>query len=151
MNTEEKIIQVLESRYAYLKGSIRFARPRRLFLDVNLDKLFEVLEFLLKDLEFKQLCTITGLDEGSKFAIMYHFAQNSGGIVLNLKTTVDRNNPTIKSITTLYESAEIYERELEDLFGMVVEGLPKGLRYPLPDDWPKGDFPLRKDWKAKKE
>jgi len=34
-----------------------------------------------------------------------------------------------------------------DLFGAKVEGLPEGPRYPLPDDWPKNQFPLRKDWK----
>jgi membrane-bound hydrogenase subunit beta len=34
------------------------------------------------------------------------------------------------------------------LLGAQVEGLPQSSRYPLPDNWPKGQFPLRKDWKA---
>ena len=29
---------------------------------------------------------------------------------------------------------------------MQVQGLPPGNRYPLPDDWPQGQYPLRKDW-----
>ena len=32
------------------------------------------------------------------------------------------------------------------MFGIKVEGLPEGERYPLPDGWPEGQYPLRKDW-----
>ena len=46
-----------------------------------------------------------------------------------------------------FPGAELYERELVDMFGISVEGLPAGNRYPLPDDWPQGQHPLRKDWK----
>ena len=41
------------------------------------------------------------------------------------------------------------ERELMDLLGAKVEGLPAGKRYPLSDDWPTDEYPLRKDWKKK--
>jgi Ni,Fe-hydrogenase III component G len=34
-----------------------------------------------------------------------------------------------------------------DLLGIEFEGLSAGNRYPLPDDWPAGDHPLRKNWK----
>ena len=33
------------------------------------------------------------------------------------------------------------------MFGIVVEGIPDGRRLNLPDDWPDGQYPLRKDWK----
>ena len=46
-----------------------------------------------------------------------------------------------------FPAAHIYERELVDLLGAKVEGLPPGNRYPLPDDWPEVQYPLRKDWK----
>jgi Ni,Fe-hydrogenase III component G len=35
------------------------------------------------------------------------------------------------------------------MLGVNVEGLPEGKRYPLPDDWPDGQYPLRKDWNKK--
>ena len=35
------------------------------------------------------------------------------------------------------------------MFGVKVEGLPAGRHYPLPEDWPQGEYPLRKDWKPK--
>ena len=52
-----------------------------------------------------------------------------------------------KTVISYFPDAEIYEREVVDLFGVTIEGLPPGNSYPLPDDWPKGQYPLRKDWK----
>jgi Ni,Fe-hydrogenase III component G len=94
------------------------------------------------------LCAITGLDEGQNLSVVYHLAKDDG-TVLNLKTSVDKNNPVIRTITDSFSSAEVYERELVDLLGFKVEGLSKGNRYPLTDDWPKDEYPLRKDWKPK--
>jgi len=34
------------------------------------------------------------------------------------------------------------------MLGVQIEGLPPGKRYPLPDNWPAGQYPLRKDWKT---
>ncbi len=52
-----------------------------------------------------------------------------------------------RTITDIFPSAVMYEREIADLFGIKVEGIPPGNRYPLPDNWPDGNYPLRKDWK----
>jgi Ni,Fe-hydrogenase III component G len=38
-----------------------------------------------------------------------------------------------------------------DLLGVRIEGLPAGKRYPLTDDWPANEFPLRKNWKSSGE
>lgn len=151
MNSEEKIIQELQAKFSFLEGKAKLARARRIFIEVSLRDLFEVLTFLNKELKFEQLCTITGLDEGPFFGVMYHLAQNTGGVVLNVKTQVQREKPEINSVIGIYPGAEIYERELVDLLGFKVEGLPQGIRYPLPDDWPAGQYPLRKDWKEEKQ
>jgi NADH:ubiquinone oxidoreductase subunit C len=71
--------------------------------------------------------------------------------MVNLKTSVIKSNPVINTVTSFFPGAEIYEREVSDLFGAVVDGLPKGNRYPLTDDWPKGEYPLRKEWKLTPE
>jgi Ni,Fe-hydrogenase III component G len=67
-----------------------------------------------------------------------------------MKTFAPKSNPVIKTITNYFPAAHIYERELEDMFGAKVEGLTPGHRYPLPDGWPVGQYPLRKDWKQEK-
>ena len=48
----------------------------------------------------------------------------------------------------MFPGAEPYERELADMFGIKIDGLKPGRRYPLPDDFPADQHPLRKDWKV---
>jgi Ni,Fe-hydrogenase III component G len=91
---------------------------------------------------------ITGLDEGESLSVIYHLSC-SGGIILNIKRSVPSDAPRIKTVSAYFFGADIYEREIADLFGIKVEGLPPGPRYPLTDDWPQGEYPLRKNWKAK--
>ena len=147
MSHEENIKESLLKKFNYLDGSINIVRPRRVSIGVSLDNFIPVFAYLARDLALSHLCTITGLDEQDNLSFIYHLTGESG-IMVNLKTSVPKSNPVIKSVISYFPGAEIYERELVDLFGAKVEGLPEGNRYPLTDDWPKGQFPLRKDWKA---
>lgn len=145
MYKEETINTELTKNFPFLADKIRVQRERRIFADVPFEKFREIMDFSSSKLEFKQLCTITGLDDGDNLSFLYHFSR-ADGIMLNIKYSVPKSNPILKTVTDIYPSAHIYERELEDLLGAKVEGLPEGKRYPLPDDWPKGQYPLRKDW-----
>ena len=146
MSQEEKIKDSLIKKFNYLSDSVKIVRPRRISIEVSLDNFTPVFAYLAKDLQFSHLCTITGLDEPEKLGLIYHLAADSG-VLVNLKTVVPKNAPVLKTVTSYFPGAEIYERELVDLFGAKVEGLPEGHRYPLTDDWPVNQFPLRKDWK----
>jgi NADH:ubiquinone oxidoreductase subunit C len=149
MAMEEDIKQSLIKQFNLPEETIRIPRPRRIFLEIGQEKFKEVFDFVVKELKFAILLTITGLDEPDRFGIIYHLAQESGAI-LNIKTSIPRDNPILKTITPDFSNADIYERELMDLFGIKVEGLPLGNRYPLPDNWPENQYPLRKDWKQEK-
>jgi len=146
MSEEEKIQQELLQHFAFLEGKMRIQRQRRIFVDLAQEDFLRVFEYAVRQLQFSVLSALTGLDEGVTLGFMYHIA-NEAGIVLNLKINVSRENPVLKTITDYFASAEIYERELVDLLGVKVEGLKEGKRYPLSDDWPAGQYPLRKDWK----
>ena len=145
MSQEEAIKENLIKKFSFLDGAVNIARPRRISAVVDLDNFMAVFAYLAKELQFGHLCTITGLDEQENLSFIYHLAADSG-IVVNLKTSAPKANPLIKTVSGYFAGAESYERELVDLFGAKVEGLPKGNRYPLADDWPKDQFPLRKDW-----
>lgn len=147
METREiKIKQHLLSKFSYLKDKVRVQRDRRIYAEVDYGNFIEVFEYAIQKLNFTFLCTITGLDEGDKISFIYHLTTQSG-IILNLKTGIPKEKPVLKTIIGYFRGAEIYERELVDLLGVKVEGLPEGKRYPLPDDWPLDQYPLRKDWK----
>lgn len=146
MSAEENLKQQLVDKFSYLSEKISLPRARRIFLEVDLNNFAEVFDFAVKHLQFIHLCAITALDEQDKLSFIYHLAQDKG-IILNIKTSAPKENPVIKTVIPYFLCAEIYEREIVDLFGAKVEGLPAGNRYPLTDDWPTDQFPLRKDWK----
>lgn len=147
MSQTETVKAELEARFPFLAGNVRLQRERRLWIEVGQDRFLEVFEHLVKGSQFTNLCTITGLDLGAELGFIYHLARD-GGMMANVRTRAAKGQ-AIRTVTHLFEGAAIYERELEDLLGAKVDGLPSGPRYPLPDDWPTDEHPLLKDWKAK--
>lgn len=149
MTAEETVIQNLINKFRTLDGKCSIQRERRITAEVPCDIILDVMEYAKEKLSFTMLCAITGLDLGHELQVIYHMACDEG-IVLNLKINVPKDNPVINSVTRLFCGASFYERELADMFGFNVLGTPPGRRYPLPDWWPSGQYPLRKDWKPDK-
>ncbi|MFA5116040.1 MAG: NADH-quinone oxidoreductase subunit C [Candidatus Omnitrophota bacterium] len=148
MTVCENIRQQLAARFPGIEERVKIPRPRRIFVEAAADEFRKIFEFAINELGFNHLCTITGLDERVNFSLIYHLAKENG-VLLNIKISVSHDAPQADSIIGYFPGAEIYERELVDLFGIQIKGLPEGLRYPLADDWPKDEYPLRKDWKPK--
>lgn len=148
MTNEETIREQLVARFPDSEGTVRIQRERRIWLQVPPSELVAVLEFAKNELKFVEFCTMTGLDREESLAFIYHVAQERTGIILNIKIATPKEDPVIQTVTHLFPSAELAEREVEDLLGAKVNGLRPGPRYPLPDDWPQGEYPLRKDWKV---
>ena len=148
MSQEEAIKQNLIENFGFLEGKITIPRANRIFVELAYENFAPVFDYAVRKLKFLHLCTITGLDEGESLGFIYHLAADSG-VLLNLKTSFPKDKPGFETVTAYFPGAEIYERELMDLLGARIEGLPAGGRYPLTDDWPRGEFPLRKDWGAK--
>lgn len=93
------------------------------------------------------LVAITGLDEGAaanQITVLYHFA--NGPAILTLRLIVPRDNACVPSLCGLIPSASFYERELREMFGVTVTGTPNTDYLFLPDEWPEGVYPLRKDF-----
>lgn len=93
------------------------------------------------------LATITGVDlgvEASQFEVLYHFV--SGPNVATLRVRTPRDGAVVPTLYHLIPSVTFYERELMEMFGIVVDGTPNSDRLFLPDDWPQGVYPLRKDF-----
>lgn len=140
------LVAAIEARFPALAGKVVSPRARRVTADVERAAFRELFDFAVSELEFDRLCAITGLDEKDSLAAIYALGR-ADGTLLSLKTRVPREAPVLDSVTDRFPGAANYERELDDLLGFEVRGLPAGKRYPLPDDWPKDEKPLRKDWK----
>jgi|SRR5271157_114174 len=79
-----------------------------------------------------------------KIEVLYHFCQ--GAAILTVRVGLSYSQPVIPSICSVAPAATLYERELMEMFGIVVEGTPVKQKLLLPDDWPVGIFPLRKSF-----
>jgi len=141
-------IEIVESLKRDLGAkALELANPdrRRIFLKVAPAELVPTVTLLRDKYDCAHLSTISGVDKGETFEILYHFASPVVG--LTVRTEVPRAEPRFASICPVIPGAILYERELQEMFGVTVEGIPDGRRLNLPDDWPDGQYPLRKDWK----
>ena len=91
------------------------------------------------------LSTITGLDQGDAIVLLYHFWE--GRRFVQVRTTVPKSAPRLKTVSEFIPSATLYEAEIQDLLGVAFEGNPYlGKKLLLPDDYPAdAPPPLRKD------
>lgn len=92
------------------------------------------------------LSAITGLDlglEADQLEVLYHFCTRAA--IVTLRVRLPRQEASIPSLCGIIPSAEAFERELCEMFGVKVTGLPEPHRLYLPDDWSEGTYPLRKD------
>ena len=142
---EEKVKTALEKKFGSAVSNAEVRRRNRVWADLETAKLPEVMAWLKAE-GFNHLATVTGFDEGEDFGAYYHVTDTH--IIVNLKVKTPRANPVIPSVLASFPGAVSYEKELEDMFGIKVDGLPPGRRYPLDEDFPKDEYPLRKDWKV---
>ena len=145
LTAEKKLQELLIAAFPELAEKVTIQRVRRMWAEVAMNQLHPVLAHAKERLGFLMLCTITGTDEGEHLGLMYHMA-NETGVVLTLVTTAPKDGPGPQTVTQYFPQADLYEREVIDLLGIQIQGLPEGNRYPLPDGWPEGQHPLRKDW-----
>ncbi len=114
---------------------------------VKSESLLEVVGYLKTAEEFKfdYLNYITAVDYYSYFEIVYMLTSLEFNRSVTLKVrSYTRDNPTVPSLTGLYQGADFQEREVYDLMGITFQGHPNLKRIFL---WEGFDgHPLRKDF-----
>ncbi|MCL2151167.1 MAG: NADH-quinone oxidoreductase subunit C [Coriobacteriia bacterium] len=145
---ESGIVSELTERFPQASAAIQ--RPRRIWASSERADCLAMLACLHDELGFGQLCTVTGLDTGSEFQLIYHIA-TPDGIVLSLRQSAPHDDAVFDTVTDIYKGGTLYEVEACNILGITINGIPADIRYPLPDDWPEGQYPLRKDWQPEVE
>ncbi len=126
-----------------------FEQPRdELCLHANRDAILKLLKFLRDDqnCQFKQLMDVTAVDQPDqeeRLTIVYNLLSPKLNQRISVKISVDEKAP-IASATGLFSSANWFERETWDMFGVLFTGHPD-LRRILTDYGFEG-HPLRKDF-----
>lgn len=79
-----------------------------------------------------------------RFEVVYHLLSLKNKDRVRLKVRIPGFDPRIASVTPEFPSANYYEREVFDLFGVHFEGHPYLRRIMMPENWE--GHPLRKDY-----
>lgn len=99
------------------------------------------------DCPFNYLCDITAVDwypSEPRFEVVYHLLSIGKKERVRLKVRLDGSSAAIESVTSVWPSANFFEREVFDLFGVRFTGHPNLKRIMMPDNWE--GHPLRKDY-----
>lgn len=118
---------------------------RRFYISIPKEKIYDLSNFLYKDRGLR-LSIATGIDTREGIEILYHFSQDATGTYFTLKILVPKDNPTVKSIAPIFESANWIEREMHELLGINFEGHPNLKPLLTPEDWQPDQYPLRRDY-----
>jgi len=101
-----------------------------LVVEVSSIDAFSVIETLQSDpqLSFNFLTLIGGVhypeNTGRELCVVYHLHSWKNAIRLRVKTYLPAENPSIQSLTSLFETANWMERETFDFFGINFENHP---------------------------
>ncbi len=93
---------------------------------------------------FEDMTAVDWYPSIPRFQLSYHLLSHPFRERVRLRAMVDESDPTVESITAIWQGANYYEREVFDLFGIRFAGHPNLRRIMMPDEW-KG-HPLRKDY-----
>ncbi len=152
LSREEAIINQLKGRFPQAIKEGKIDRARRVTITFEKDHIQEIAGFMRDELGFDHVKGIAGLDYPShkKLEVLYFTASFSKpeiqDLIVILKTELPRDNPSIASMVSIWESAHFHERETFEMFGVKFEGHPDLRKLLTLDNW-DGPPPMLKDIK----
>jgi NADH:ubiquinone oxidoreductase subunit C len=127
---------------------VEVSREHRIMVYTPFENLLATLQFLC-DQGVTHVSTITGVDkiQDNRFELLYHLYWEQNEITVRIE--VDRDKPIVPTVSALLPGVVVYEREIQDMFGIRVTDIPDRRRLLLCDEWPEGEYPLRKDYNVR--
>ncbi len=152
-DTDQQLTRELADRFKDSVSPIEPTSDMAVFR-LSVDVLQEVLGFLKtrSSIRFQRLEDVTAIDESTrrdpkpdhKFTLVYNLLSFESGTRLRLKIPLPKDTTKAPSVTELWPSANWYEREVFDMFGIGFDGHPDLRRILMPDHWQ--GHPLRKEY-----
>jgi NADH-quinone oxidoreductase subunit C len=115
---------------------------------ISKDRFLDVVDLIFKE-GFQLLVDLTAVDwperEGSRFDVVYHWLNLANQDRLRLKVRIGEDE-ALPSLVPRFKTADWYEREVWDMFGIKFDGHPDLRRLLTWEDFPghalRKDFPL---------
>ncbi len=153
------ILKDIKQRFSDTDITVQETKDDILTLWISAEYAAPLLSYLKNDIEkpFEMLCDLTAIDmraysrhekhQKTPFVVVYHLLSYSRNEDIRIKVGLKDEYPTLPSITNIWPSANWYEREVYDMFGIKFSGHPHLSRILMPRGW-KG-HPLRKEHPAR--
>lgn len=143
-----ELVELINSSVSGANASVVKGEAGDESITVESAKMLEVAKFLKLNgkYNFKVLEVISATDFKDSIEVAYVVAtfDPNNNHELILKTKLDRTNPEIESVDSVWKSANFLERECYDMLGVSFKNHPDLRRILCPEDWT--GFPLRKDY-----
>ncbi len=156
---DNPIVQTLQEKFSDSVQAVQPTKDQIPTIWVKPDNISEILGFLKTGIEkpYSMLYDLTAVDErarahrqgqpASQFTVVYHLLSFERNNDIRLKVALNDEYPSVKSVCSLWSSANWYEREVYDMFGITFEGHPHLKRILMPFTWE--GHPLRKEHPAR--
>lgn len=141
------IITTIQTQLGDAILAVKRKSDLRIYFDITPQSLPDASRIMLEEFGAR-LQIATGVDTSNGLEVMYHWALDAEGIVITLRVLVDHDSPELDSIAPMYPAAEWIEREIWELLGIHFKGHPDLRHLLLADDWPEGNYPMRRNFGA---
>ena len=132
--------------------AIKKNRFSSLWVEVKRSAFRHAVEHICRLQKYPHLAIISSSDLGAEVELIYHFTiyygQHLEELSLGLRVKLPKSDLKIPTITDLIPGAIFTERETQEMMGVEVVGIPDKRRLFLPEDFPEGAYPWRKDEKG---
>jgi len=147
--TARELFEEFKARFGPLIQRADVPSDYRLFVYVDRSVMKFVCQHIFRELDARYVATIGSDDRpfSNTFLVMHNFAFDKDHVLCSVLTQLPEYDLTIDSITNMVPAASWAEREMRDLLGIEPLGHRYLKRLVLPDGWPEGKHPLRKDFR----
>lgn len=144
--TREEVLGDLRKKFKDDIVEILDKRSKKVYIEIKQESLVKVASYIFKDLKAR-FNTASGVDLRYHMEILYHFLIEDINLLISLRVKLQKPKLEIDSLSPIFEGANWIEREMHEILGIKFKGHPGLRKLLLPDDWPDGVYPLRRDYK----
>lgn len=144
----EKLIENINSKFIVL--DYRIQRENLAFITLKANQAVDALTCLRDTKGYHHLVMISAVDYIGRdiFQLTYLLHNYRNHTDIAIRVEIDRDNPKMESIHHLWATAQVYQRELKEMYGIDFPGSPRVDEPMLLEGWQEMP-PMRKEFNTK--
>ncbi len=151
----EKLVNMIDERFnakvavKEIPCGTKKIKRTSIFVDISTEDFMKFVKFLFEIQDHPHFAVISATDLGESIELLYHFTVDYGKQhqekTISVRVELPKNDLKIQTITELIPGALISEREIHEMVGVEFLGLKDTRHFFLPENWPGGKYPWRRD------